>query len=313
MSGTRSPAPGEADAEKVYAERPEVDPRKINLLEVDGKLIDAIVANKTDKIMMIGAKPQPEQLQMLCAVLAKNTTVAYINLARCGIATPHVEHLCHALEFNKTIVGLDLSCNSLADDDVRQVARALRINKHIEHLFLQLNRFGPVGMYHLCNAIVHVSAPLRSLDLSRNPIGDEGAMCLRRMCEDFCLDGRTCGIERLYLNKCGLASEASAQLCYILDHRLMPQLQVVHVTDNDFGEQDVYELRGAALRAGVKVKMLTGVGDIVKLDWVHEGLEVPPLSRQQRRLAETKLEPEVVRQALGETEEGGGEEERAPS
>ena len=82
-----------------------------------------------------------------------------------------------------SLVSLDLSLNEIGDLGAKYIGRAVNTARNVEHLYLHVNRIGPRGAIDLTSFLVHAGA-LRSLDLSSNPIGDDGFHAIAKMIVD---------------------------------------------------------------------------------------------------------------------------------
>lgn len=108
--------------------------------------------------------------------------VSILNFSGTKMSNVAFKLLCSAMESLRGLVSLDLSDTGIDDECMQYLARTLRIRTRIEHLMLPFNTIGPVGMFHLCK-VLPIMTHLRTLDLSCNPLTDDGLRCLKRSME----------------------------------------------------------------------------------------------------------------------------------
>ena len=118
-----------------------------------------------------------------------NTTLEHVDLSNCDIGPVGAQHLAQALCVNTSVKTLKLSDNPLGDEGAKALAEMLggngaessgTVNTTLEHVDLRLCHIGPVGTQHLAPAL-RVNTSVKTLKLSDNPIGDEGAKALAEM------------------------------------------------------------------------------------------------------------------------------------
>ena len=118
-----------------------------------------------------------------------NTTLEHVDLRRCSIGPVGAQLLAQALCVNTSVKTLDLSCNPLDDEGAKALAEMLggngaessgTVNTTLEHVDLSWCSIGPVGAQHLAQALC-VNTSVKTLDLSCNPLDDEGAKALAEM------------------------------------------------------------------------------------------------------------------------------------
>ena len=118
-----------------------------------------------------------------------NTTLEHVDLSWCSIGPVGAQHLAQALRVNTSVKTLNLFCNNLHDEGVKTLAEMLggngaessgTVNTTLEHVDLSWCRIGPVEAQHLAQAL-RVNTSVKTLKLSRNPLGDEGAKALAEM------------------------------------------------------------------------------------------------------------------------------------
>ena len=115
-----------------------------------------------------------------------NTTLEHVDLSDCSIGHVGTQHLTQALCVNASVKTLKLSDNPLGDEGAKALAEMLggngaessrTVNTTLEHVDLSDCSIGPVGVQHLAQALC-VNASVKTLKLSVNPLGDEGAKTL---------------------------------------------------------------------------------------------------------------------------------------
>ena len=118
-----------------------------------------------------------------------NTTLENVDLSRCSIGPVGARHLAQALCVNTSVKTLDLSDNPLGYEGEKALAEMLggteaessgTVNTTLEHIYLCYCKIGPVGARHLAQALC-VNTSVKTLNLSNNPLGDEGAKTLAEM------------------------------------------------------------------------------------------------------------------------------------
>ena len=118
-----------------------------------------------------------------------NTTLEHVDLCNCSIGPVGAQHLAQALRVNTSVKTLNLSYNPLGDEGAKALAEMLRgngtesggtVNTTLEHVDLCNCSIGPVGAQHLAQAL-RVNTSVKTLNLSYNPLGDEGAKALAEM------------------------------------------------------------------------------------------------------------------------------------
>ena len=115
-----------------------------------------------------------------------NTTLEHVNLSDCNIGPIGALYLAYALCVNNSVKTLKLSDNPLGDKGAWAFAKMLggdgeerggTVNTTLEHVDLSDCNIGPEGARNLARALTSV----KTLKLSVNPLGDEGAKALAKM------------------------------------------------------------------------------------------------------------------------------------
>ena len=97
---------------------------------------------------------------------------------------------------NKTLRSLDISYNGFGDEGAALFGRPLRHNNTLRHLSLAVNHIGSFGIDRLAAAICgsrkkggkKSRCALKSLNLSRNPLGKKGILVRTRIANLFELE-----------------------------------------------------------------------------------------------------------------------------
>ena len=119
----------------------------------------------------------------------KTCTLEHIELTICYIRPVGAQHLAQALCVNTSVKTLDLSLNPLCDEGAKALAEMLggngaessgTVNTTLEHVNLSRCDIGRLGTQHLAQALC-VNTSVKTLDLSLNPLCDEGAKALAEM------------------------------------------------------------------------------------------------------------------------------------
>ena len=118
-----------------------------------------------------------------------NTTLEHFDLSWCRIGPVGAQYLAKTLCVNTSVKTLKLSGNPLGDEGAKELAKILggngaessgTINTTLEHVELSWCLIGPVGAQHLAQALC-VNTSVKTLNLSINPLDDEGAKELAEM------------------------------------------------------------------------------------------------------------------------------------
>ena len=117
----------------------------------------------------------------------KTCTLEHIELTNCRIGPVGAQHLAQALCVNTSVKTLKLSCNHLHDEGAIVLAEMLGGNRAessgtvtLEHVDLSSCRIRPAGAQRLAQAL-RVNNSVKTLKLSCNAVGDEGAKALAKM------------------------------------------------------------------------------------------------------------------------------------
>ena len=118
-----------------------------------------------------------------------NTTLKHVDLSSTSISSVGAQHLAQALCVNTSVKTLKVFSNYLGDEGAKALAEMLGgtgaessgpFNTTLKHVDLSLTNMSSVGAQHLAQALC-VNTSVKTLMLSDNPLGDEGAKALAEM------------------------------------------------------------------------------------------------------------------------------------
>ena len=138
-----------------------------------------------------------------CQYLAdcRNISLNKLIMCRCGLGVSGADKigimLCHS-----SITYVDLGYNSIGDVGVEKLIEHLKTNKTIKHLGLYDNDITSNGAYHLRKLFSLNHTTVNSIELSRNPLKDEGV--------DLMLQSITINMEYVGLYNTGIISSCSS-------------------------------------------------------------------------------------------------------
>ncbi|XP_037018984.2 ribonuclease inhibitor isoform X1 [Artibeus jamaicensis] len=152
-----------------------------------------------------------------------------IRLVDCGITEGRCRDVSSALRDNAALTELNLCSNELGDAGTHLLLQGLQSPTcKVQKLSLQSCCLTEASGRTLAS-MLRAAPSLRELDLSYNPLGDEG---LQLLCEGL-LDPQ-CHIESLELQYCGLSAASCESLAAAV--RARPELKELVLNNNDFGE-----------------------------------------------------------------------------
>ena len=130
----------------------------------------------------------------------------------------------------------------------------LKENK-IKTLYLNANAIGPRGCFTLSVAISRMTR-LVSLDLSENPIGDEGMLGIEKAYTET--EGTSSSsLQSLYVDDCGIKEAGAIAAARLMRH--LQGLNVLHIEDNPISNEGARALLDVAADGKKKIYMTTGV------------------------------------------------------
>lgn len=114
-------------------------------------------------------------MDYLCHCLeAPEYCLTALSLKYCFLSFEHMLQLSNVLRFNKTLVKLDLSNNGLKSCTANFLMEAVEINNHLSDLRLHGNFLDDVFAERLAEVLIS-NQVLYTVDISKNPIGQDGA------------------------------------------------------------------------------------------------------------------------------------------
>ncbi|KAJ4461050.1 putative NOD3 protein [Paratrimastix pyriformis] len=179
-----------------------LSPRRLGSLSGDGMVTRAEMCT-TDEFYVGGGFLTERKMQALAKALQSNTTITKLNffnkplsavdieilkpafqarpltelnLSRCGLTDPAMQHLAEALQTNNTLTKLLLSPNDLYDDGAAALA-AILTHCPLNMVDVARNHLTNVGAQAL-SAALRGNTVLQELHLEENQIGEEGARAL---------------------------------------------------------------------------------------------------------------------------------------
>ena len=147
--------------------------RSASLISSDMQLLgQMLTSNSTLRIMDISDNDiGPYGCQYLAD--CRNISLNKLIMSGCELGISGVDSigmlLCHS-----TITAIDLGWNSIGDAGVEKLVEHLKSNKTVKHLDLWNNDITSYGANHLIKLFYFNHTTLSSIELSRNPLKDEG-------------------------------------------------------------------------------------------------------------------------------------------
>ena len=218
-------------------------------------LTDMLQTNTTLKSLKLDANDgiSNEGVVYLAQGLAQNRGLETLSIAGCGISTAVVE-LAEALKTNKCLLSLNISHNKDVGERFVHIVRSLQVNSTLRDL-----RAGWCGIAHT-GIVDIVGSSLESLDLSMNPIGDEGAEHIAQLVTNshslYQLDLEGCGIRDRGVECLASALEGnnSLEILYISGRMLIDAAQN-EIAQNKFTDTGLLAL-GRSLKRNKALKTL---------------------------------------------------------
>lgn len=157
-----------------YREEP-YNPLNITKL---GSLKDALLQNTTvTKLILKGTEKipvlDPENVEIIAAILKANHTIEYLELEGNKIGTEGISVLAKAIQKNQSLKYLGLAGNTLDDTAIDILADALLNTTSIKHVDVSNNKLSDAGGFSLASILRYSS--LTKLNLEGNSIGDQTA------------------------------------------------------------------------------------------------------------------------------------------
>ena len=219
-------------------------------------LAHALCVNISVKTLMLSHNPLGDGAKTLAEMLGGNgaessgtvnTTLEHIDLSHCEIGPVGTQHLAQALCVNTSVKTLNLSRNFLlGDEEAKTLAKMLggngaessgTVNTTLEHVDLVLCSIGPVGAQHLAQALC-LNTSVKTLKLSYNPLGDEGAKALAEMLGGNGAESSgtvNTTLEHVDLSKCRIGPVGAQHLAQALCVNTL--VKTLKLSDNPLGDE----------------------------------------------------------------------------
>ena len=181
-----------------------------------------------------------EGIVYLAQGLAQNRGLETLSIVWCGISTAVVE-LAEALKTNKCLLSLDIGGNEDVGERFVHIVRSLQVNSTLRDL-----RARECGIAHTATVDI-VRSSLESLDLSVNPIGDEGAEHIAQLVT------YSCSLYQLNLERCRIWDRGVECLASSLEGNT--SLEILHIPRNRFTDTGLLAL-GRSLKRNKALKTL---------------------------------------------------------
>ena len=110
----------------------------------------------------------------VCLSSLRNVSICDLSMAGCKLGPTGADKIGEMLYHNNSIVSIDLSSNDIKDSGVERLVYNLSKNNHLQHLNLWGNKITADGSYHLKMLIATDHPTLTSIELSGNPLRNEG-------------------------------------------------------------------------------------------------------------------------------------------
>lgn len=172
--------------------------------------------------------------------------VTSVNMASMALGDEGARLLSKGLEQDRhSVVSLDITENGISDLGFTYIAVMLlqTSNMNLERLYANFNSIGHEGCHVFAETLGAGLVPLQVIDLSNNPIGDEGAICLARHLITAAKRSPST-LRHLALNNCSIGDQGLLQLVAMVSH--VTSLQLLEVADNAYGDDGVNALREVA-------------------------------------------------------------------
>ena len=203
-------------------------------------LTHMLQTNTTLKSLKLVDGISNEEAVYLAQGLAQNRGLETLSMVRCGISTAVVE-LAEALKTNKCLLSLDISGNEDMGEMFVHIVRSLQVNSTLKDL-----RARKCGIAN--TAIVDiVRSSLESLDLSHNPIEDEGIKHIAQLVTN------NHSLYQLNLRGCGITDRGVECLASSLEGNI--SLEILDILGNELTDTGLLAL-GRSLKRNKALKTL---------------------------------------------------------
>ena len=109
-----------------------------------------------------------------CFADLRNVLIHDLRMGRCKLGPTGADKIGEFLYHNNSIVSIDLSWNDIKDSGMERLVYHLNKSNKLQHLNLKENKITAVGANHLRRLIATDHPTLTSIELSWNPLKDEG-------------------------------------------------------------------------------------------------------------------------------------------
>ena len=132
----------------------------------------------------------------------RNVSLNKLIMYDCELGVSGADKIGEMLYHNKSITAVILGSNGICDEGVEKLVEHLKSNKTIKHLDLQDNNITSNGAYHLSKLFSLNHTTVNSIELSNNPLKDEGV--------DLILQSITITMEYVGLCDTGMTSSCTS-------------------------------------------------------------------------------------------------------
>uniref|UniRef100_A0A8C9Q8B5 Uncharacterized protein n=1 Tax=Spermophilus dauricus TaxID=99837 RepID=A0A8C9Q8B5_SPEDA len=226
--------------------------RKVSFSCETGIFFEVFTSNPNlQHLSMTSTQLSHDEVWFLCSVLSNPVCNLQELLQDSGLSAPDCKALASMLANNRKLTLLDLSDNMLAEGVPTLCAALCHPYCTMQTLVMdgcQLNKY---SCPHLSEVLLS-NANLRHLDLSRNPLMDEG---VAQLCE--ALRQPACRLQTLCLQQCEITPRGCQDLAFVLASN--PNLRSLDVGGNNIGDAGVRLLSKALLHPHCGLKELRWV------------------------------------------------------
>lgn len=219
-------------------------------------LISSDEAQQTIDLCNVGLAPSAVALVAFTVPRLQSSRVFVRLCDNPGIASDEgISHLSQMLKVTSAVVSLDISGCQLTDELISSLAPALAACSSLRSLYLAYNNIGYEGARELLCKLASAPSNVRHLDLSLNPLGDDGpkafANCLYSEADD------RWPLESLFLNDIGgMSNEGCKQLAESAAN--VQRLRYLHAHSNGIGLKGATRLVQLLRESSVNVNVLGG-------------------------------------------------------
>ena len=166
-------------------------------------MTQVLSASKTLDVLHIDAV-NVKYDQIKCLTNETSNSLSDFKMIGCGLNPSKVDIIREILSYCKSIRSVDLSNNCIADDDVEKLVPHLMSKSMLHHVDLSKNKITEIGISHLRKLFTRDNPTVTSIELSDNPLKDQGVELL--------LQSLTTGMEHVGLCHVEMTSLACQSL-----------------------------------------------------------------------------------------------------